>query len=165
MSRTRVLLTIGYLLVANTTFAAEELSLEDRLLITDALTQYSYRWDSKDAAGFSRLFLEDGEMERWASGSLVEGSLVRGREAIYQYGVQAHQGRLADRQTRHHFSGLVFKVIDSVTVETENMALITHQTSGVAPFISGSGIYRITWKKTDDGWLMAKRILFSDRVE
>ena len=44
------------------------------------------------------------------------------------------------------------------------MALITHQTEGdSAPFISGSGIYRNTWKKTARGWKIAKRVLFTDR--
>ena len=36
---------------------AQELgSIEDRLLIAEQLTQYSYRWDGKDAVGFSELF-------------------------------------------------------------------------------------------------------------
>ena len=47
---------------------------------------------------------------------------------------------------------------------TENMALITHQTAeDRVPFISGSGVYRNTWKKTAEGWRIAKRLLFTDR--
>ena len=47
---------------------------------------------------------------------------------------------------------------------TENMVLITHQTADDrVPFISGSGIYRNTWRKTAQGWKIAERVLFSDR--
>ena len=47
---------------------------------------------------------------------------------------------------------------------TENMALITHQTGNdAAPFIRSSGIYRISWKKTEEGWKIAERILFTDQ--
>lgn len=166
MTPIRRVLIAGLIVVANFSWAAESgVSIEDRLQITDALAQYSYRWDSKDSAEFAQLFTEDGEMERWVSGERVESSVVRGRGAIYDYALQSHQGRLADRQTRHHFSALTFNAIDSSTVETENMALITHQTAGAPPTIASSGIYRITWKKTAEGWLMSKRILFSDRVE
>ena len=45
------------------------------------------------------------------------------------------------------------------------MALITHQTAeSGTPFITDSGIYRNTWKKTDHGWRIAKRVLFNDRL-
>ena len=46
---------------------------------------------------------------------------------------------------------------------TENMALITNQPVGQqTPHISGSGIYRNTWRKTADGWRIAWRVLSSD---
>ena len=37
--------------------------LLNRAAITDILTQYSYRWDSKDSAGFADLFTDDGVLE------------------------------------------------------------------------------------------------------
>lgn len=87
---------------------------------------------------------------------------VAGQEA--DYAQTAHQGRLADRQTQHHMSALVFLELSSDSAVTENMALITHQTADdPAPFISASGIYRITWRKTAQGWRMAKRVLVLDR--
>ena len=160
------ILLVGVMFSASASSADElELSVEDRLQIMDALAQYSYRWDGKDAAGFAQLFTEDGEMERWVSGERVIGSLVQGREAIREYASNSHNGRLADRQTRHHFSAFTVTAVTADFVETENMALITHQTAGEPPSISSSGIYRITWKKTNQGWLMAKRVLFSDRVD
>jgi len=136
---------------------------EDRLAIAEMLAQYSYRWDSKDSSGFADLFTFDAVMERWREGTLVENSRVVGKEAIHQYAKRSHEGRLADRQTRHHFSGLVFLELTSQTAVTENMALITHQTAEAqAAFIASSGIYRNSWQKTPNGWRISKRILFTD---
>ena len=140
-------------------------SVEDRLLIAEQLTQYSYRWDGKDAEGFANLFTPDGAMERRIEGRLVDGSRVEGRAAIREYASRSHQGRLADRQTRHHFSGLVFLELSEDHAVTENMALITHQPHGQpTAHISGSGIYRNTWRRTADGWRIAERVLHSDRA-
>jgi len=139
-------------------------ALEDRLAIAEQLAQYSYRWDSKDSEGFADLFTADGAMDRRRGGSLVTDARVVGHQAILEYARTSHQGRLADRQTRHHFSALVFLELTADSAVTENMALITHQTAGdSAAFISASGIYRNTWKKTPQGWKIAERILFTDR--
>lgn len=149
---------------SNVVTAQQNDAIRDRLAITDVLTQYSYRWDGKDSAGFAALFTEDGIMERWLFGELVEGSRVEGKAAIFDYARRSHEGRLADRQTRHHFSGIVFLELNEDTAVTENMALITHQTAeDPAAYISSSGIYRNTWRKTADGWRIARRILMSDR--
>jgi len=142
-----------------------DLQLQDRALIGEMLAQYSYRWDGKDSVGFAELFTEDGAMERWVSGAQVDGSVVRGRANIFDYARRSHLGRLADRQTRHHFTGLVFKELSESHAVTENMALITHQTAGNPPAVASSGIYRISWRKTDQGWRMAQRVLFTDRFD
>ena len=145
--------------------SAQDLAaLQARADINAQLAQYSYRWDSKDAVGFAALFTEDAVMERRRHGTLVPGSRVVGRQAILDYARGSHQGRLADRQTRHHMSGLVFLELTPERAVTENMALITHQRAeDRAPFISSSGIYRNTWRKADTGWRIAERVLFSDR--
>ena len=151
-------------LVGSESAAAQTGAVEDRLAIEEQLAQYSYLWDSKDSAGFADLFTVDGVMERRRGGELVSGSRVVGRQAILAYAKESHQGRLADRQTRHHMSALVFLELSADRAVTENMALITHQTADDrVPFISGSGIYRNTWKKTDQGWRIAERVLFTDR--
>lgn len=168
MPAKQTLITVFFCLLVvcspNEADAQQHDPIRDRLEITDALTQYSYRWDGKDSAGFAALFTEDGIMERWLFGELVEGSRVEGRAAIYDYAKRSHEGRLADRQTRHHFSGIVFLELNEATAVTENMALITHQTaSDPTAFISSSGIYRNTWRKTAEGWRIARRVLMSDR--
>ena len=144
--------------------AQEADGLANRIAIGDQLAQYSYRWDSKNSNGFADLFTDDGVMERQVDGTVVSNSRVVGRRAILDYARTAHQGRLADRQTRHHMSALVFLELSSDSAVTENMALITHQTADdPAPFISASGIYRITWRRTAQGWRIAERVLVLDR--
>lgn len=152
---------IGFLLAGVMTVAD---TVSDRLAITDVLTQYSYRWDGKDATGFADLFTEDAIMEQHINGELTAGSRVVGKAAIYEYALNSHRGRLADRQTRHHFSGLVFLELTAESAVTENMALITHQTAtDSAPVNRSSGIYRNNWRKTAAGWRISKRILLLDR--
>jgi hypothetical protein len=162
-----------YLIVATSLFvllnlsaqAADEIELlSNKMAIAEALTQYPYHWDFKRSESFADLFTEDAIMERWRQGSFIEGSRVLGKTAIFEYAKNAHSGRLADRQTRHHFSNLVFLKISDSNAITENMALITHQTAEDAVArIASSGIYRISWEKSAGGWKITKRILFVDK--
>ena len=144
---------------------AEDLrDLHNRALISEALAQYPYRWDTKDTQGFANLFTEDGIMERKVGGETVEGSVVQGKAAIFEYGREAHLGRLAEVQSRHHFSNVIFLELEANHAVTQNMALITHQVEGSAPaYISSSGIYLITWRNTEQGWKIANRALTVDR--
>ena len=152
------------LVSASVATANETEEIANRLAIMDMLTQYSYRWDGKDSQGFSELFTEEAVMERRLNGELVDGSRLEGRASILEYARQSHKGRLADRQTRHYFSGIVFLELNAESAITENMALITHQTANdSAAYISSSGIYRIIWQKTPEGWRMHERVLTSDR--
>ena len=159
----QIVFTTSLIFLADVVSAAQSPDVINRLLIMENLAQYSYRWDRKDSEGFADLFTDDGVMERQAEGELVPGSLIKGKTAILDYARRSHQGRLADRQTRHHFSAVIFLELTADHAVTENMALITHQTAGSNPaFISSSGIYTITWRKTNEGWKMMRRVLQSD---
>jgi len=144
----------------------EDQQLVDKAAIAEMLTQYSYRWDRKQSQSFTEIFTEDAVLARKFDGEAdVTVPLLIGRNAILAYAIDAHQGRLADRQSRHHFSALVFLELTENTAITENMALITHQTSNdTPPEIRSSGIYRIQWRKTESGWLMHNRLLILDRA-
>lgn len=158
-----VFLSLLFSFSATATLGDEATTLADKMAIAETLAQYPYRWDSKDSRGFSELFTDEGVIERWLRGSLVETSRVVGKQAIYEYAKRSHEGRLADRQTRHHFSSLVFLELSPQSAVTENMALITHQTADdKAATIASSGIYRNSWLKTDQGWRITRRILFAD---
>ena len=137
---------------------------EDRRAITDALSQYADHWDAKDAERFAALFSEDAVMEVHVDGTLLEGSRVVGRPAILAYAKAAHAGRLADRQSRHHFSNTIFLECDAEHAVTDTTAFITHQTAtDPEPVLVTSGTYRNTWRKTYEGWRLSVRILSVDR--
>ena len=140
--------------------------LESKLAIQELIAEYAIRWDSKRSADFAELFTEDAVMERRLGGESVAGSLLEGKQAILDYAVESHNGRLAGRQSRHHMSGIRFLEISEDAALTENLALITHQTADdSAPVIRSSGIYRISWRLTPNGWKMSRRILFADRFD
>lgn len=152
------------LLCAGLAFADQDETIKDRLAILDVISQYSYRWDSKDAQGFANLFTVDAIMESWQLGARQPRSRIEGRQAIFAYARQSHTGRLADRQTRHHQTAVIFLELTATTARTENMVMVTHQTiDDRAAFISTSGIYRNTWRKTEKGWKIASRALHVDR--
>ncbi|MEM7003689.1 MAG: nuclear transport factor 2 family protein [Pseudomonadota bacterium] len=141
----------------------DRLNSADRADIQDAIARYAYHWDGKDADAFSALFTEDAVMERWLLGELK--SRLEGRAAILDYAKASHTGRLADRQTRHHMTGIVFTQLTDETAATQNMVLITHQTaSDATPQPVSTGVYRITWRKTNETWQITKRVLLTDRV-
>ncbi len=137
--------------------------LQDRTLIADQVTKYSELWDRKDAEEFSKLFTEDATIEWRLGDETDQPPAVTGRANILQYAQQAHEGRLAGRQSRHHFSGLTFEELSGTDAVTEHMFMVTHVIPGEEPVLAATGIYRITWKKTDQGWLMAHRKLYVDR--
>ncbi len=110
-------------------------NLINRAAITDVLTQYSYRWDSKDSAGFAELFTEDGILEREVNGETINTATIKGREAIYNYAKTSHEGRLADRQSRHHFSGIVFLDLNETTAVTEIWLLLRTKPKKMTPLI------------------------------
>lgn len=137
-------------------------SIEDRLDISELVAEYAYRWDSKDAVAFSELFAPNASMD-WVIAGQVEKRRAVGRDAIFSYAQTAFKERIGEKQSRHHFSNLVFKELDSETAVTKHMVLVTHLTSGQAPKVITSGYYRIEWKRIDNRWLITRRTLFVDK--
>lgn len=137
--------------------------MEDRFEITEQIAKYAQLWDRKDADAFSQLFTEDGVFEWHFANASEQPPLLTGRENILHYAKNAHAGRLAGRQSRHHFSGLVFETLTETSATTEHMFMVTHVTAEAPPVIRSTGIYRIAWRKTENGWLMSHRKLFVDR--
>ena len=142
---------------------AEAPTLEDRLQISEQIARYSQYWDRKDAVAFSQLFAEDGVLEWHFADASEQPPKLTGRANILQYAQQAHAGRLAGRQSRHHFSGLVFESLSTDRASTEHMFMVTHVVPNEPPNVRSTGIYQIEWIKTEGHWLMSHRKLFVDR--
>lgn len=141
----------------------EAQTLEDRLEITDQIARYSQHWDRKDAESFSKLFTGDGVLEWHFADAPEQSGTLTERENILQYSRMEHTERLAGRQSRHHFSGLVFENLSTDSALTEHMFMVTHVTPDSPPFIHSTGSYRIEWRKADGRWLISHLKLYVDR--
>ena len=140
----------------------EHPSLEDRFAISEMIAEYAYRWDRKDAIAFSELFAPNASMD-WVIAGKVEERRVEGRDAIIAYAQFAFGERIGEKQSRHHFSNLIFKELSSNHAVTEHMVLVTHISEGQPPEMVNTGSYRIEWKQIDEEWLITRRTLFVDR--
>lgn len=138
------------------------MTTEDHLAIGEALAEYAYRWDRKDAAAFAELFTDDASMD-WVLGGEPVAQSVTGRAEIEAYARQAHEARIGEKQSRHHFSNLVVRELTPDRASSDNMLLVTHQPPGGAIEVKSSGWYRIEWAKVDGRWLIASRTLHVDR--
>ena len=137
-------------------------AMEDRQAISDALAEYAYRWDRKDSAAFADLFTEDAVID-WVLGGEPVDQRVEGRSEILGYARRAHEERIGDRQSRHHFTNLIVRELGPDSAVSENMLLVTHQPPGGPIEVKSSGWYRIVWAKVGGRWLIANRTLHVDR--
>jgi uncharacterized protein (TIGR02246 family) len=159
------LLSLGLLLLSAPVSADQNQSLMDKLAIADVVAQYAYTWDTKDAEAYANLFTEDGISEVWLPGKSEPLARRDTRQAILAAAKKAHTTRLAGRQTRHHQSALIFHEISATSALTQNMVLITHQTTeDDAPVLKYSGIYKDEWRKTQHGWFFSRRSLYLDPI-
>ncbi|MEM9840797.1 MAG: nuclear transport factor 2 family protein, partial [Pseudomonadota bacterium] len=156
-------LIIAAVLIVQACGSSENTRLEDRAAISDQLARYAQSWDRKDAEAVVALLTEDATFEWEFALADEQPPLVTGKEAILQYAEHAHETRLEGRQSRHHFSGLVFEKLTATEAVTENIFEVTHHIPGEPPVLVATGLYRINWVKTDDGWQMAYRKLLVDR--
>lgn len=134
----------------------------DRQTITELVAEYAYRWDRKDAVGFSELFASDGTID-WVLGKNPEGTPIKGRANILAYARKAYSERLAGRQSRHYFTNLIFEELDDDHATTKHMVFVAHQLPGRKPENVATGYYRIVWAKEKEKWLIAHRTLYIDR--
>ena len=160
-----VLLGLSNVLLTVPVFADESQFLNDRLAIATVIAQYSYTWDSKEAEAYANLFTEDAVMEVWLPSMASPWFKLKTRQSILNDAKTAHSTRLAKRQTRHHQSALIFHEISASSARTQNMVLITFQTSrDKAPILKYSGIFKDEWRKTEQGWRLSHRALYLDPI-
>lgn len=140
------------------------MTIEDRFAILDTIAQYSYRYDARDAHGFSELFLVDGLWEAWAAGAAEPELRLSGRAEIFAWSSARLAKRAGRFTSRHHQSSTVFEQMDAKCAQTRTMVLVTHQgIDEAAPTPTLSGFYVDRWTRTVDGWRFAHRRLYHDR--
>ena len=140
------------------------MSLEDKLAIQEVIAQYSYTYDAQDAEGFAALFTEDAVWELFAWGATRPEIRLASRAAIRAWAAQRLHERCGRFTSRHYQSGLLFEALTSDAARTRTMVLVTHQgITEAAPRLTASGVYHDQWRKTQEGWRLAYRILRLDR--
>ena len=149
------------------------MNVDDRLAILDMIARYSYAWDGQDADAYAALLTTDGVFEVFAAAR--EEPVIRneGRDAIHAWARAIHSGedlgrrpRTPGEQTRHNQSGTVFDELGADAARTRTMLLSTVQApDDPAPHPSTTGVYRDEWRRTPEGWRIARRSLRIDSRE
>ena len=135
---------------------------QDRLDIQQAVAEYSYTFDGRDADGWSKLFTEDAVWE--LSGATDSDPQIRldGRNEILQWAKQRHGEIPMNMTSYHHQSGLSFEELTNDSARTRVMVIITaHDNSEqqASVRITLTGVYHDLWRKTADGWKFEHRTL------
>lgn len=138
--------------------------IADRLEIAEVIAKYSYAADFSDPDAFAALFVEDGVFEFYIRDAKepyerrVSREVIRAKQESWK-----ESKRISGIKTGHHQSGLIFKELTADTARTQNMLLHTVQgAEETAPKITSSATYFDDWRKTSDGWRIAKRVIRFD---
>lgn len=134
--------------------------LEDMLAIQQVIAQYSYTFDSKDAAGWANLFTEDAVWESFRGHETTPATRLESRPAIRSWADGMMLRRLEGSLNYHHQSGILFDELTANSARTRSMAIITAQDAVDQPVrINRSGVYHTQWRKTPQGWRIQHCVL------
>ena len=128
------------------------ISILDRHEILDLLSRYSHTWDSKDARGWSDLFVKDGAWANYFEGT-VNQSLRSNRERLAF--AKELQGSFRKRGvvTRHHQTNTLLTKDTDGSIRGETVfSVIWQYASDPVPKLMHSGVYRDLYVKTKHGW-------------
>ena len=146
------------------------MSVDDRLAILEQIGRYSYAWDGRDTDAYAALFTADGVFEVFAGG---EQPVIHnaGRDAIHAWARAIHTGedpgrrpRQPGEQSRHNQSSTVFAELGPDSRPDPHDAALDGAGSRRpgAPAPSTTGVYNDDWRRTPEGWRLARRSLRMD---
>ncbi len=140
------------------------MSADDRLAILDAIARYAHAWDDRDAETYAASFTADAVFESYIS---LEGSTPlihhEGRAAILAW-ARERAAALAEKRTRHTPGSTVFDELTADAARTRTLLLESVlQPGDETPWLTNSGVYLDEWRKTTDGWKLARRSITHDR--
>ena len=140
------------------------MTADDRLAILEQIGRYSYAADDRDVEGMVGLFTGDGVFERREIGSDGPVYAVAGREALRRWAAEAFGSLPEGVLTRHHQRATVFDELGADAARTRTMFLLTSIAPGDRhPRTVSSGVNRDEWRRTADGWRIARRVADADR--
>jgi hypothetical protein len=133
-------------------------------MIQEMIAEFSYTYDSNDANGFARLFVEDGVFEVFVSGKTTAVLVLQSRAAIYEWAKQRLEGRRGAVISRRHQTGILFEELTPDAARTRTMVLVTHQLPDEAsPRLPLTGSHQDIWRRTDAGWRIIRGSAHVDR--
>ena len=140
------------------------MTAEDRLDILEQIGRYSYAVDAFDGDEFAARFTEDGVFERRRIGSREPVQVIEGRAALRRWIVNTFEALPDGVMTRHHQRATVFDELSADAASTRTMLLLTSIAPGDRhPRTVSSGVYRDEWRRTGEGWRIARRVADMDR--
>ena len=147
------------------------MTADDRLAILEVVGRYAYAWDAKDARGYASWFTAGGLLEVYTRGRDEPAIREQGREAIERWAAGIHNGTLPGmrapdprERTRHAPGVTVFDVLEADSAQTRTMLFETRvEGGGSTPVPQIAGVYSDEWRRTDEGWRLARRTLRMDR--
>jgi ketosteroid isomerase-like protein len=140
------------------------MNTEDRLNILQKIAEYSHTFDSKDAEGWAKLFMDDGVWEMLNQDKDTPDTHLDGRDAIRAWAVNNHASRPNGMRSYHHQTNTSFDELTSENARTRTMVVITVHDMSEADRPTGArvlltGVYHDDWVKVSDGWYLKKRVL------
>ena len=124
-----------------------ELSIEDRVMITDLIARYAHTLDSGDLDGYVRNFAPDG----------VLFEAHRGHDAIRTYVAGVIARRQADPNRTRHFAGA--PTIDGDSERATVHSYLMWITEGAELPIHEAAEYNDVVVKRDGRWMFQSRVL------
>jgi 3-phenylpropionate/cinnamic acid dioxygenase small subunit len=143
------------------------MNVEDRLAILDMIGRYTYAWDERDPDAYANIFAEDGVFEVYFGAGPEPAVQNSSRAEIFRWVSARHAAMEADGiQTRHHMVNIVFDELTADTARTRTTLMETNRRpEDIVPWVAGGGVYRDEWRKTPEGWRIAKRAIHNDRAD
>ena len=138
----------------------------DRLAILDAIARYAHAWDDRDPEAYAASFTADAVFESYIS-RLGSAPQIHheGRAAILAWAREL-AAALADKRTRHTPGSTVFDELGADAARTRTLLLESVlQPGDDTPWLTNNGVYVDEWRKTPDGWKLARRTITHDRSQ
>lgn len=139
------------------------MTVDDTLAIHEMIGRYSYAYDAKDADAFAGIFLDDGVFEVFVPGQTDARVRLGSRAAIREWAAGRHRLNAAS-QARHYQSSVIVEELTPTTARAQAMLLLVRQGAhDAAPVVHLTGVYHDEWRKTREGWRLARRTARVDR--
>ena len=129
----------------------------DRQDILDLLSRYSHTWDSRDAKGWTDLFLQNGAWQNYFAGDISRS--LRSTKERLAFADELHRS-FTERGvvTRHHQTNTLLTRNTDGSIQGETVfSVIWQNPQEPAPKLMHSGVYRDVYVKTERGWRFKRR--------